>query len=118
MLSWFSFRAYGWTKTIKLCQGWYQDFNPKGVSSGNIAQAVDQLVREVAAQHLFLPISCKERALVGYQILRYFYGLSATLVVGVEFNPFRAHAWVECNGFTVTDDRAHCAMFMPVARYQ
>jgi hypothetical protein len=75
------------------------------------------LVREAAASQLFLPVVCKERALVGYQILRVFYRLPADLIVGIDRHPFQLHAWVECEGRIITDDRAHCETFIPVVSY-
>ena len=60
---------------------------------------------------------CKERVLVGYHILRIFYGLPATLVVGIDRYPFQIHAWVECDDKIVTDDPEHCEPFIPVVRY-
>ena len=62
-------------------------------------------------------MNCKERALVGYQILRAVYGLPATLIIGIDEYPFRSHAWVEANDLVITDDFAHCETFTPVARY-
>ncbi len=77
---------------------------------------IDRLVRAEAARSFLLPMACKERALVGHHLLRA-RGLPASLVVGVQHYPFLAHAWVECDGLTVTDDREHCAQFEPVVRY-
>lgn len=80
-------------------------------------EEVDGVVREAAAWKLFLPMVCKERALVGYHILRTFYGLPATLVVGCDRYPFQIHAWVECDDEIVTDDPQHCEPFIPVVTY-
>ena len=82
-----------------------------------VIEEVDRVVREAAAWKLFLPMVCKERALVGYHILRAFYGLPATLVVGIDRYPFQIHAWVECDDKIVTDDPEHCEPFIPVVRY-
>ena len=75
------------------------------------------IVRRSAANSLLFPIFCKERALVSYHLLRVFYGLPATLILGVNQYPFQIHAWVECDGEIVSDDLAHCELFTPVIRY-
>ena len=116
--SWFSFRILGWTNTIKLWQRWHCLIDyPNTFAKQEVFQAVDLIVREVASQHFLLPMNCKERALVGYQILRAVYGLPATLIIGIDEYPFRSHAWVEGNGLVITDDGAHCETFTAVARY-
>jgi hypothetical protein len=116
--SWFSFRLLGWTNTIELWQCWHRWIDyPNTFAKQEVFQAVDLIVREVASQHLLLPMNCKERALVGYQILRAVYGLPATLIIGIDEYPFRSHAWVEGNGLVITDDSAHCETFTPVTRY-
>ena len=117
-LSWVSFRLLGWSRTLSLWQHWHRHIDNIDTSvQGEVIQTVDRIVREAAAWKLFLPMVCKERALVGYHILRAFYGLSANLVVGIDRYPFQIHAWVECNSLIITDDPAHCEPFTPVVRY-
>ncbi|MBD2665673.1 hypothetical protein B6N60_04528 [Richelia sinica FACHB-800] len=117
-LSWLSFRLLGWSRTLSLWQHWHRAIStPDTTVSTDVFQTVDQMVREAAASKLFLPMVCKERALVGYHLLRTFYGLPATLVIGIDRYPFQVHAWVECNGLVVTDELAHCQPFTPVVRY-
>ena len=117
-LSWISFRLLGWSRTISWWQKWHRPINEVEASvREEIVQKVDKVVRESATWKLFFPIACKERALVGYQTLRTFYGLPATLVVGISYYPFRIHAWVECDGRIITDDSLHCQPFTPVVRY-
>ena len=36
----------------------------------------------------------------------------------LEALPFTAHAWAECQGRIVGDDRARCEQFVPVAIYE
>ena len=123
-LSWLSFRLLGWSRTIALWQQWHRP-SQAAVSSNpspesEIAQKInniDTMVREAAASKLFLPIVCKERALVGYHLLRTFYGLPATLIVGSNCNPFQVHAWVEWEGKILTDDADRCQQFRPVVEY-
>jgi Transglutaminase-like superfamily/Coenzyme PQQ synthesis protein D (PqqD) len=117
-LSWLSFRLLGWSRTLSLWQHWHRAVSPTDTTvTTDVIQTVDQIVREAAASKLFLPMVCKERALVGYHLLRTFYGLPATLVIGIDRYPFQIHAWVECNGLVVTDELAHCQPFTPVVRY-
>lgn len=117
-LSWISFRLLGWSRTISLWQNWHQHSEENETSDHQeVIKEVDQVVREAAAWKLFLPMVCKERALVGYHILRTFYGLPANLIVGIDHYPFQIHAWVECNDMIVTDDPEHCEPFIPVIRH-
>ncbi|MGH2415601.1 MAG: lasso peptide biosynthesis B2 protein [Microcystaceae cyanobacterium] len=117
-LSWLCFRLMGWSRTIALWQHWHQPVKTVDtLRQEEINQTVDSLVREAAAGKLFLPMVCKERALVGYHLLRTFYSLPATLIVGCDRHPFQVHAWVECDNAVITDDAAHCELFIPVVRY-
>lgn len=117
-LSWLSFRLLGWSRTLSLWQHWHRALSPTDTTvTTDVIQTVDQMVREAAASKLFLPMVCKERALVGYHLLRTFYALPATLVIGIDRYPFQIHAWVECHGLVVTDELAHCQPFTPVVRY-
>lgn len=118
-LAWISIRILGWTRTIQLWRCWQRPVdNSLSGDWETTVQSVDTVVREAAAKHPFLPtIACKERALVGWHILKFTFGLPAELVIGINLYPFQAHAWVECGSCTVTDDRSHCEIFTPAARY-
>lgn len=118
-LAWISIRTLGWSRTVRFWQRWQRpiDSNAPPDDWEIAVQAVDTLVREVAAGHLLLPMACKERALIGWHILKTTFGLSAELVIGINLYPFQAHAWVECGCWIVTDDRSHCEIFKPAARY-
>lgn len=118
ILSGLSFRLLGWDQTLHLWQQWHtigNTINP--AKTPEILQTVDQLVRKAAASQLFLPLVCKERALVGYHLLKTFYGLPTTLVIGIDPYPLQIHAWVECEGVIITDDAAHCQLFSPLLHY-
>ena len=117
-LAWFSLRLLGWHRSL-IVWGQKHAIEKTEVNAGvtEILAAVDHLVRAVAARKLLFPVACKERALVGYYLLRVIYGLPATLIVGFDCYPFRGHAWVECAGRVLTDDFDHCEQFTPVARY-
>jgi hypothetical protein len=118
-LAWFSIRLLGWTKTIQLWRRWHCLEQPSIAPNQQAAiiQAVDEAVQSAASQFWLLPIACKERALTGWQLLRNC-GLAADLVIGIEFYPFSAHAWVECNTTVITDEPAHCQQFIAAKRYR
>jgi predicted PurR-regulated permease PerM len=115
IFSWFSFRYLSWGKTLTLWQQWHP-FNPQPDSKVDL-QSVDRLIRETAASNLLLPMVCKERALVGYQLLKVFYQLPAKLIIGIQLYPLQLHAWVECNGQILTDDPEHCQQFKIIHTY-
>lgn len=69
------------------------------------------------AENLFVagraPGDCLLRSLSLYRFLRSL-GCPAEHVIGVHRFPFKAHAWVECDGTPLLDDRAR--EFTPIAR--
>jgi hypothetical protein len=117
-LTWLSLRFLGWRGTLDLFRTTHaKPMNLPPEIEQQIIDETDRLVRETAARRLLLPMVCKERAVAAWQILRGWYGLPATVVVGYERYPFGAHAWVTCHGQIVTDDPEHCQIFEPVAQY-
>lgn len=118
-LAWISVRILGWTKTIRLWRRLQCPVDKYTLSDDwePIVQAVNALICKATATHLFLPMACKERALVGWHILKSTFGLPAELVIGINLYPFQAHAWVECGSWIVTDERSHCEIFTPAIRY-
>jgi hypothetical protein len=114
-LSWISLRVLGWSRTLDLWQKWHKSHS-KNIGKETIKN-LDRVVRETASGKLFLPMVCKERALVAYHLLRSFYDFPATLVIGINNYPFQIHAWVECGGLILTDEPAHCEQFTPVISY-
>lgn len=117
ILSWFSFRFFGWSTNIKLWQSLHQN-NDKNTVNLEIIKELDQDLQEAVASNPLLSIVCKERALVCYHLLHSFYHVSATLMIGVRNDPFEVHAWVESQGIILTDDPIHCQQFNPVITYQ
>jgi hypothetical protein len=116
-VAWFSLRLLGWAGAIRLWRRWgRRRARPHTAPEGETVRAVDHAVRGAAARHP-LNARCKERALVCWHLLRAHAGLPARLVVGVELYPFRAHAWVECDHWVLTDDPGSCEVFTPVACY-
>jgi hypothetical protein len=116
--AWLQLRLRGWGATVRRWRRWHRTAEVADPADRQrVVREVDRVVRDAAAGHLVLPMACKERALVGHQILRAVFGLPAELVIGIERHPFAAHAWVECDGMIVTDDRDRCELFTPVARY-
>lgn len=117
ILSWLSFRFWGWSKTIKLWRTWHQN-NVKNTLDIEVIKTLDYKLQEASARNPVLSIMCKERALVGYHLLHTFYQLPATLIIGINNDPFEVHTWVECQGMILTDDPTHCQQFIPVTNYQ
>ncbi len=117
--AWLSLRLFGWAGSVRLWKRWHAGMRPGWGPEETAAavRAVDGAVRASAARHPLNP-QCKERALVGWHLLRGAHGLPAHLVVGLELYPFSLHVWVECGPWVVTDDPARCATYSPVARYR
>ncbi len=116
--AWLSIRVLGWAATVR---HWQRGRLPSNATVsrqhiGAVVDAVSLAVQEAAAGH-WLNTECKERALVGWYVLRHLFGLPAEMVIGIIPFPFQAHAWVECSGQVVTDDPAGCELYTPVARY-
>jgi Transglutaminase-like superfamily len=116
-LAWLSFSLLGWERTLRV---WRRRSPSPVVGAPAQCQAivaeVDRLVRRLASRHPLNP-QCKERALVSWHVLRRM-GLPARLLMGVMLYPFTAHAWAECQGQIVGDDRGRCEHFVPVAVYE
>jgi Transglutaminase-like superfamily/Coenzyme PQQ synthesis protein D (PqqD) len=94
----------------------YESYAGIGVVSKHeqLAPALSTFTR---AENMFVPDrapgDCLLRSLALYRFLRSI-GCQAEHVMGVRRFPFRAHAWVECDGAAVLDDRFHS--FTPIAR--
>jgi hypothetical protein len=117
--AWWSLRLDGWASTLRR---WRRPVGPaRPVTPGEapaVIEAVDRAVRDAAAGRLLFAAACKERALVGYHLVRAVFGLPAVLVLGVQHYPFGLHAWVEAGERTVTDDEDFCANFTPAAQFE
>lgn len=116
--AWISLRLFGWSRSIrfwrsKCCRQFSGSIN----QANDLILAVDRAVTEAAAQH-WLNTECKERSLVAWLILTRDIGVPAELIIGVNFYPFHAHAWVESNSLTVTDHAVICETYTPIARYK
>lgn len=117
MSAWLCLRLLGWHRTLRLWERLHRPaLNNQVTPPHGLLESVDQGVRAAASRSLLLPMACKERALVAFQLLRC-QGVRATLIVGIQRHPFTAHAWVECAGRTITDDAARCDTFTRVAWY-
>jgi len=120
LLSWLSFRYLNWGTNLELWQKWHpqaMQTNLDPEQTQEILTKVDRLIRANAAGSFFFPMVCKERALVGYHLLRVFYRLPVQLVIGTALYPLQVHAWVEYQGQIITDDPEHCAYFDPIMTY-
>jgi hypothetical protein len=117
-LAWLCVRVFGWTGTIGLWRRWNRNASAKSPVARvpEAIGAVDQALQAATASHP-LNTQCKERALVAWHLLRTYFGLPAELVVGVICYPFQAHVWVEYGPWIVTDQRATCETYTPVARF-
>lgn len=71
------------------------------------------------AEHFFVagraPNDCLVRSLSLFRFLRE-QGVPAEHVIGVRRLPFQAHAWVECGGEPLRDERSGGGVFVPLAR--
>ena len=114
LLCWLSVKLVGWNAAIALWQT--RGHHRVTPSAEAIARLVDGAVQEATARQILVPVACKERSLLGFHLLRCWNQLPATLVVGVDLHPFRAHAWVECAEH-MTDDPSHCQLYSPVIQY-
>jgi len=115
---WFSLRIIGWSRTMAFVRWATQ--SRRNVPSCDLPEAVDVLndhIRRSTKRQSLLSITCKERAMAGYWLLRSRFGLQPTVVVGIERYPFRAHAWIECRRRILTDDPEFCDTYTPVARF-
>ena len=76
-----------------------------GVSSVlHDAVVLSRLLRAVDLASVFYPkeVKCLQRASATTRLLRGF-GFPAKMAIGVQFTPFRSHAWVEINDSVVND---------------
>jgi Transglutaminase-like superfamily len=116
-LAWLSFRLLGWERTVRIWGGRFRPRTSPGAQDPSSAlTTTDRIIRRIASRHPLNP-QCKERALVGWCILRR-KGLPAKLFMGVMLYPFTAHAWTECQGRIVADDLARCEQFVAVAVHE
>lgn len=115
-LAWLCFVLFGWEKTVRIWSRRSRRIESQTPDECEAAiSQVDELVQRIASRHPLNP-QCKERALVAWHVLTGM-GLPARLIMGVMLYPFTAHAWTECHGRVVGDDRARCEQFVPVATH-
>lgn len=114
-LAYVSIRLLGLAHTITV---WQQAFPPPRRSAArlhSVARDIDETVRTMVARHP-LPLTCKERALGCWALLRAA-GFPAELVIGIELFPLASHCWCEMEADVLTDDADRCRRFTPVWRY-
>lgn len=89
---------------------------PAGADAAHLPSALRAFGR---AEHFFVarraPDDCLVRSLALFRFLRE-RGLPAEHLIGVRRLPFQAHAWVECRGVPLRDERARSRAFVPLAR--
>lgn len=108
-------RWLGWARTMAAWEQHYPQPRDARPASATMRTAIDDAVRDAAAA-AFLRYECKERSLAALALCRLAH-FSAILVLGVQFLPLFAHAWVECEGQIIGDDAERCWRFEPVAYY-
>jgi hypothetical protein len=91
---------------------------PSGPNGVSLARALARFGR---AEHFFVarraPNDCLVRSLSLFRFLCE-EGVPAEHVIGVCRMPFQAHAWVECEGRPILDERGHSGAFTPIARIE
>jgi len=104
---------FGWSATYAAWNTTYPQ--PASTAASHAAQLVeiDEVVRDAATQSL-LKYECKERALACLALGRHA-GFHTEPVLGVAFNPMRAHVWVESGDRIFSDDPEHCRTFERIA---
>jgi hypothetical protein len=97
-------RTLGWAGTIATWQlALARPLGPPpGEESELLAGVVNETVRRAATRH-FLPLSCKERSLCLWFLLRAA-GIPAELVVGIDPFPLAGHCWCESGTLRLSDD--------------
>ena len=89
---------------------------PAGSDASGLNAALEAFGR---AEHVFVasraPDDCLIRSLALFRFLREL-GHPAEHVIGVCRVPFQAHAWVECDGEPLRDERTRSGAFSPLAR--
>jgi prolyl oligopeptidase len=70
---------------------------------------------DLAAILYFKEVKCLQRSASAARLLRK-HGFAATLVIGIQHVPFRAHAWVEMNGSVVNDKTYVSEMYSVIER--
>jgi len=112
-LAFLSLRLFGWPRTVA---AWQRRLGGTAAPTSSLSvETVDAAIRRGAARHA-LNITCKERALAGWAMLRAA-GLPAIVVVGVDLYPLASHAWCESDSRVVGDDPERCSRFTPVLRH-
>lgn len=112
-----SFALFGWSRTLVVWQEAHAHVPAQQAGEAD-AETIRRLDKAVLAAVASNPIAvaCKERALCSWSLARVA-GLHAALVVGIELFPIAGHCWCEVSGQPLGDDREHCDLFTPVARW-
>jgi Transglutaminase-like superfamily/Coenzyme PQQ synthesis protein D (PqqD) len=112
-----SFALAGWARTM---EAWQKHMvSPLDVSSTaherqQLVDTIESAIRFSA--HAWRAISCKERALGCWFMLRSA-GVPARLVMGVRLSPFAAHCWCEVDERVLTDAPDDSQAYTPMICY-
>lgn len=84
--------------------GLYETVRRYPVGTKRASRSSEQVCRAVdlACIWYWKPVLCLQRSAATVCLFRR-YGITAQLVIGVQAMPFRAHAWVETDGYIVND---------------
>lgn len=90
------------------------------VQAGHVPQPAQSLLNAFQRAEIFhpvprAPLDCLPRSLALLHFLR-LSGVAADHVIGVARDPFRAHAWVECDRRPINERRDLFRHFQPLAR--
>ncbi len=110
--AWASMRIAGFGTTV---EQWVQSNSASDKPFRSVWPSENQLAELVCESSLRLPleISCKERALCVWRLVREA-GIPAGLILGIDIAPFQAHFWCSSIGGVIGDDPEYCARFTPV----
>jgi hypothetical protein len=111
-VSWGLLRVFGLSRSLQLFRNATDD--PRATGPQGRLDELDELIQTEAGRML-LPIACKERSLAAFFLLRSLGWPHPRVIIGLQRHPFRAHAWVDCQGRVLTDHSEHCAFYVPVA---
>jgi hypothetical protein len=113
-----SLRFFGWNRTVATWLRYRPDVQERRALSvqEETVRTIEETVRAAAASYL-LGVTCKERSLCCWALLRAA-GVPAGLVLGINLFPLASHCWCAVGSAIVTDFPDRCEHFTPVLRYE
>jgi hypothetical protein len=113
-----SFRLLGLLPTIRLWRCFHHPIKvvPSASEQEEIIEVVSQTIQEECSKTFPFAADCKERALVGYSLLRSM-GFAAKMILAAQYYPFSMHAWSESGGKVIGDQELHCSQWTPIKSF-